>query len=314
MMRQQSNGPTSTTDNQFMLESIDISATPYRHLNDDDFVFVETEESFCDDDSFDHCSLLSTDNLSYCSDLLLGDGPDSFDPESGGDTTSYRSFPTTPPSLELPDVQEDSVLPQESVVGMSVSSTVKNADDVQGVDQINPHEANGPTNVPTIHVEAIHDDMKEKNNHNKVIESTTTPRRGDTDDKPNDTENDTTSNTIADSHNQVVKTPPMPPPSKSRKSNKKRRKALMRKAAAAMRLTSSPSASSPPRQRCEPKRIPQKKLRSKQRVSNIAVACATESLAAFRLEVEGNKRNNGKKGSGNVDNRKSFRTNRTFLS
>lgn len=88
---------------------------------------------------------------------------------------------------------------------------------------------------------------------------------------------------------------------KSRRSNKKRRKALklmkkaaaMSAAAAALGLTGgTPKSSESPK--ALPK-SPTKKFARNKRVSNVAVACATESLQSFREEVQTRKNSRKKK-------------------
>lgn len=82
----------------------------------------------------------------------------------------------------------------------------------------------------------------------------------------------------------------------SRLSNKKRRKKLklMKQAAAAAAAAAALSgAFVPPPPSAKPRKAP-KTTRSKKKISNVAVACATESMEAYRLELDAKKKGSSK--------------------
>jgi hypothetical protein len=240
-----------------MMESVALNES---HIIENfDFVLVEPEDlddnMDVDEDSYDYCddaiSMLSVENpssLSVCSDVQ------SFDPTVFEVDTNKELKPERRPRLISFGNDED----EARIRSERFQASVETLDE-----QVAQEDTSEVSSVTESNDEKT---AVEPENNEAIVENQVTDKPMDTDHVP-----DRSMDTVA-----------------SRLSNKKRRKKtkLMKKAAAAAAAAAAITAGivpSPPRE----KRVKTPKAtRHRNKTSNLAVACANETLEAYRAELQ----------------------------
>jgi hypothetical protein len=247
-----------------MMESVALNESHV--IENFDFVLVEPENiddnMGVDEDSYDYCddaiSMLSVENpssLSVCSDLPSVD-PAFFEVDTNKELKTKRR----PRLISFGNDEDEARIRSERF-----QASIENLDEQMAQE--------GTSEESTVSSMAESNDEKtavEPQNNEPIVEDQVP-------DKPMDTDQ------VPDKIMDMVG---------SRISNKKRRKKmkLIKKAAAAAAAAAAISTSivpSPPRER----RVKTPKAtRPKKKTSNIAVACASETLEAYRAELEAKKK------------------------